>query len=61
MKAASPRRSLLTGIADLGGAEIHLEGGVYLLRRPLRLPPGIGNLKVPSTVEFSMDAILPKI
>ncbi|CAA6668646.1 unnamed protein product [Spirodela intermedia] len=39
MKAASPGRTLFTGITDLGGAEIHLDGGVYILRRPLRLPP----------------------
>lgn len=39
--------SLIEGIANLGGAEIHLEGGNYLVGKPLRLPDaGVGNLMI---------------
>lgn len=39
--------SLIEGIANLGGAEIHLEGGNYLISKPLRLPDaGVGNLVI---------------
>ncbi|PKA61584.1 Polygalacturonase QRT3 [Apostasia shenzhenica] len=42
-------RSLLAGIADLGGAEINLEGGSYLITRPISLPfSPAGNLKIHS-------------
>ena len=38
---------LIGGIANLGGAQIDLEGGHYLISRPLRLPgAGVGNLMV---------------
>lgn len=38
---------LMEGIVNLGGAQINLEGGNYLISRPLRLPnPGYGNLMV---------------
>ncbi|KAJ8758613.1 hypothetical protein K2173_000334 [Erythroxylum novogranatense] len=38
---------LLQGITNLGGATIHLEGGNYLITKPLRLPvAGVGNLKI---------------
>lgn len=37
---------LLDGIRDLGGAQIDLEGGKYLISQPLRLPAGVGNLMV---------------
>lgn len=38
---------LLAGIRDLGGAEVHLDGGSYLLSSPIRLPSsGGGNFKV---------------
>lgn len=43
--------SLIEGISNLGGAEIHLEGGNYLISKPLRLPDaGVGNLVVGSHV-----------
>lgn len=43
--------SLIEGIANLGGAEIHLEGGNYLISKPLRLPDaGVGNLMVGSHI-----------
>ncbi|XXG74454.1 hypothetical protein AAC387_Pa07g3169 [Persea americana] len=38
---------LMTGISDLGGAEVHLEGGTYKISRPLRLPAsGGGNFMI---------------
>lgn len=38
---------LMTGISDLGGAEVHLEGGTYKINSPLRLPAsGGGNFMV---------------
>ncbi|KAF8390865.1 hypothetical protein HHK36_023164 [Tetracentron sinense] len=38
---------LMQGIINLGGAEIHLEGGSYMISRPLRLPvTGGGNLMI---------------
>ncbi|XP_077244433.1 polygalacturonase QRT3-like isoform X2 [Tasmannia lanceolata] len=40
-------RILMPGIADLGGSEVHLEGGTYKISRPLRLPAtGGGNLMI---------------
>ncbi|KAF7842939.1 polygalacturonase QRT3 [Senna tora] len=37
----------MEGIIDLGGAHIHLQGGTYLVSRPLRLPAtGFGNLVI---------------
>lgn len=29
---------LMEGVADLGGAEVHLDGGTYTISHPLRLP-----------------------
>uniref|UniRef100_A0A0D9W9D1 Pectate lyase superfamily protein domain-containing protein n=1 Tax=Leersia perrieri TaxID=77586 RepID=A0A0D9W9D1_9ORYZ len=45
-----PSNATMTGgIPDLGGAEIHLDGGVYLLKGPLSLPAsGGGNFKIHS-------------
>ncbi|CAA7020932.1 unnamed protein product [Microthlaspi erraticum] len=38
---------LIAGINDLGGARIDLEGGSYLISRPLRFPSaGVGNLLI---------------
>ena len=38
---------LMEGIANLGGARIDLEGGSYLISRPLKFPAvGAGNIKV---------------
>ncbi|RDY08272.1 Polygalacturonase QRT3, partial [Mucuna pruriens] len=38
---------LMQGIRDLGGAQINLEGGNYLINRPLRLPAArVGNLMI---------------
>ncbi|OVA03210.1 Parallel beta-helix repeat [Macleaya cordata] len=38
---------LMPGITDLGGAQIHLEGGSYLISSPLQLPSsGGGNLMI---------------
>lgn len=38
---------LMEGIRDLGGAQINLEGGNYLISRSLKLPvAGVGNLMV---------------
>ncbi|KAL5773676.1 hypothetical protein ACOSQ2_013600 [Xanthoceras sorbifolium] len=39
--------SLMDGISNLGGAEIYLEGGNYMISKPLRLPAaGAGNLLI---------------
>ncbi|XVF46030.1 hypothetical protein PTKIN_Ptkin02bG0255400 [Pterospermum kingtungense] len=39
--------SLIEGINNLGGAEINLEGGNYLISKPLRLlAAGVGNLMI---------------
>lgn len=46
---------LIHGIPDLGGAEINLDGGTYLISRPLRLPAnGGGNLHVCILSAFSV-------
>ncbi|KAK7303858.1 hypothetical protein RJT34_14775 [Clitoria ternatea] len=38
---------LMHGIRNLGGAQIHLEGGNYMINRPLQLPvTGVGNLMI---------------
>ncbi|TKY72665.1 Polygalacturonase QRT3 [Spatholobus suberectus] len=38
---------LMEGIRDLGGVQIDLEGGNYLISQPLRLPEaGVGNLMI---------------
>ncbi|PRQ30085.1 putative polygalacturonase [Rosa chinensis] len=38
---------LMEGISNLGGAQINLEGGQYLISKPLRLPAaGVGNLMI---------------
>ena len=38
---------LMEGIANLGGARIDLQGGNYLVSRPLRFPAdGVGNIMV---------------
>lgn len=43
----SDGRILMPGIPDLGGADVDLEGGSYLIGRPLRLPSsGGGNFKI---------------
>lgn len=44
-----PTNATMTGgIPDLGGAEVHLDGGTYLIKGPLTLPAsGGGNFKVP--------------
>ncbi|KAJ6805290.1 polygalacturonase QRT3-like [Iris pallida] len=42
-------RQLIAGVTDLGGAEIHLDGGAYLISSPITLPSqGGGNLKIHS-------------
>lgn len=44
---AFDNKVLMAGIADLGGAEVHLEGGTYNISNPLRLPAsGGGNVVV---------------
>ncbi|WOL15868.1 polygalacturonase QRT3 [Canna indica] len=44
--AAASGLSLFAGIANLGGVEIHLDGGLYLISSPLVLPPGVGNINI---------------
>lgn len=52
-------RNLMQGINDLGGAQIHLQGGSYLISRPLQLPAsGGGNLVVCSFYGFFDFSVL---
>lgn len=46
--APSPDHAvLMPGIKDLGGPEVHLDGGTYLISSPITLPPsGGGNFRV---------------
>lgn len=38
---------MMNGIVNLGGVSINLDGGIYNISRPLRLPTaGLGNLMV---------------
>lgn len=38
---------LMEGVRNVGGAQLHLQGGNYLITRPLRFPVvGVGNLMV---------------
>ncbi|XP_027339119.1 polygalacturonase QRT3 [Abrus precatorius] len=48
---------LMQGIRDLGGAQINLEGGDYMISRPLQLPEaGVGNLMIHGgTIRASND------
>ncbi|GAB4840931.1 hypothetical protein Ancab_021691 [Ancistrocladus abbreviatus] len=42
-----PDGFLMSGINNLGGAQINLEGGSYLVSRPLRFPTtGVGNIMI---------------
>lgn len=56
--------TMTAGIPDLGGAEIHLDGGSYLVNGPLTLPAsGGGNFKIHSgslraSAEFPTDRYL---
>lgn len=44
---AASEGSLIQGIANLGGPQIYLQGGSYLISRPLQFPvTGVGNLVV---------------
>ncbi|CAL9200261.1 unnamed protein product [Musa hybrid cultivar] len=38
--------SLIAGISNLGGVEVHLDGGVYVVTSPLTLPANGGNVKI---------------
>ena len=52
------RSHLMEGIPDLGGVQVHLDGGTYKISRPLSLPDfGGGNIMVllPSPKFFSFD------
>ncbi|CAH9106472.1 unnamed protein product [Cuscuta europaea] len=45
--SAAPSGFLFDGIQNLGGARVDLDGGVYLISRPLQLPTaGLGNLVI---------------
>ncbi|XP_058089651.1 polygalacturonase QRT3-like [Magnolia sinica] len=46
-QAPDEDRVLMAGITDLGGAQVHLDGGIYKISRPLRMPAsGGGNLMI---------------
>ena len=54
---------LMEGVADLGGSELHLDGGTYKISRPLLLPnSGGGNFMVlplfPAPKYFNLDVII---
>lgn len=52
----------MEGIANLGGARIDLQGGHYLVSRPLRFPAtGAGNVLVCFNLSFSMFIFSLKI
>lgn len=47
LEGQSGGTSLIQGITNLGGAQINLGGGHYVISKPLRLPStGVGNLLV---------------
>lgn len=37
---------LLPGVKDLGGVIIDFQGGNYKISKPIRFPPGVGNVVV---------------
>lgn len=37
---------LLPGVSNLGGVIIDLQGGIFKISKPIRFPPGAGNLVV---------------
>jgi hypothetical protein len=41
-----PCRTMASGIVDLGGAVIDLEGGQYLISQPIYIPPHYGNIHI---------------
>ncbi|OIV90209.1 hypothetical protein TanjilG_01405 [Lupinus angustifolius] len=44
---SSSERFLMEGINDLGGVQINLQGGNYIISKPLKLPvAGVGNLMI---------------
>uniref|UniRef100_A0A2C9U9V8 Rhamnogalacturonase A/B/Epimerase-like pectate lyase domain-containing protein n=1 Tax=Manihot esculenta TaxID=3983 RepID=A0A2C9U9V8_MANES len=48
--------SLMEGIINLGGAQIYLEGGIYKISQPLRLPAaGAGNLMISGGTLLASD------
>ncbi|XP_074585902.1 polygalacturonase QRT3-like isoform X2 [Curcuma longa] len=44
--AAATSQWLIAGVNNLGGAEVHLDGGLYLIDAPITLPVGSGNVKI---------------
>lgn len=44
--AATTDQWLIAGVNNLGGTEVHLDGGLYLIDAPITLPAGSGNIKV---------------
>ena len=49
---------LMEGIANLGGVEISLDGGEYLISRPLMFPKtGLGNILVCPSLPFPSSCI----
>ncbi|XP_074566448.1 polygalacturonase QRT3-like [Curcuma longa] len=44
--AATTDQWLIAGVNNLGGTEVHLDGGVYLVDAPITLPSGSGNIKI---------------
>ena len=43
---ATHAHRMADGIVDLGGATVDLQGGDYLISRPLRIPPCYGNARI---------------
>ncbi|KAG6491641.1 hypothetical protein ZIOFF_046576 [Zingiber officinale] len=44
--AAATDQWLIPGVNNLGGAEVQLDGGLYLIDEPITLPVGSGNIKI---------------
>ncbi|KAK4270647.1 hypothetical protein QN277_019426 [Acacia crassicarpa] len=52
--------SLIAGIANLGGAQLYLQGGNYLISRPLRFPAaGVGNFVIHGGTIRASDSFPP--
>lgn len=49
---------LLSGISDFGGLTIDLQGGNYKISKPIRFPPGGGNIVVSFSLSLSHPACL---
>ena len=56
--SGAPR--MARGIVDLGGVTLSLQGGEYLLSRPLHIPVGVGNIKVAGGTLRAAPGLFPR-